>query len=244
MKVDYDIMRYYSRNLYASELPGERNVSLKQLIKNEQNTILPVPYFFVFYDHELSELLYTSPYVEKLYGISRQTIYEGNQHLLFEITLEDEKAAVIEFVKSIWDEHYQCGKKYVSDRVFTAEYRVETLKGDILHMMHQNEVLTFTASELPKTVIARFVDMSWLFGEEKERVVKLYVYNRQTNKIEQYAEKKISGSPAIHLTPREEEVLELINYGFTSNQIAEELDISVETVKTHRKNIKAKQMHV
>ena len=243
MKKDYDIMRYYSSNLYSSELPDDRDVSLKKLIKTEQNNILPAPYFFVFYDHQLSELLYASPYIEKLYGISPQTIYDDNQHLLFEIIWEDEKLAVIEFVKSIWNDHYQCGKKYVSDRVFTTEYRIKTLKGDVLHMMHQNEVLTFTANELPKMVIARFIDMSWLFRKEKERIVKLYVYNRHTNEIEQYSEKKISQTPAIYFTPREEEVLELINYGFTSNQISEELDISVETVKTHRKNIKAKQQH-
>lgn len=241
MKANYDILDHYSHNFYPSELPPQRNISLEQLIKSEQNTILPAHYFYVFYDHEHSKLLYVSPNVEALYGISQRTICDGNEHLLLDIALEEEKPAIVKFIKKIWDEHYLLGKKYVSDRVFTAEYRVKTLTGYILHIMHQNEVITYTKEELPKVVIERFVDMSWLFGEEKERLVKWYVYNRKTNEVEHYFEEKVFEKPAIQLTPREKEMQGLINRGFTSNQIAKKLDISIETVKTHRKNIKAKQ---
>ncbi|MBB1287360.1 hypothetical protein HRH25_23490 [Flavisolibacter sp. BT320] len=39
------------------------------------------------------------------------------------------------------------------------------------------------------------------------------------------------------LTYREVEVLQLISKGYTRNQIAQELFVSAETVKTHIKNI-------
>ena len=39
------------------------------------------------------------------------------------------------------------------------------------------------------------------------------------------------------LTRREEEILRLITQEYTSNQIAERLEISVRTVETHRKNL-------
>jgi DNA-binding NarL/FixJ family response regulator len=50
--------------------------------------------------------------------------------------------------------------------------------------------------------------------------------------------KKIAGTPV--LTTREKEVLELIAEGFTNNEIAQKLFISVSTVDTHRKNLLAK----
>ena len=43
------------------------------------------------------------------------------------------------------------------------------------------------------------------------------------------------------LSKREEEVQSLVKKGLTSNQIADKLFISFNTVKTHRKNIAKKQ---
>lgn len=42
------------------------------------------------------------------------------------------------------------------------------------------------------------------------------------------------------LTPREIEILEYISEGFTRDETAEELDISLSTVKTHLQRILAK----
>jgi len=55
--------------------------------------------------------------------------------------------------------------------------------------------------------------------------------NKQTNKFLTYLEalKK--------LTPREIDVLELVEKGLTNQEIAMQLHLSYETVKTHRKNI-------
>ena len=39
------------------------------------------------------------------------------------------------------------------------------------------------------------------------------------------------------LTKRESEVVEAISYGFNSKEISDQLDISVHTVVTHRKNL-------
>lgn len=243
MKTDHNILWHPARNSSHSGLLHTRDTTLAQFIENEQNTILPFPYFFVLHDYEHSELRYISPNIEKLYGISGQTIYKSNEHLLFEMTLEDEKPAVKKFLKNVWNVHFYRGEKYLSDRVFIVEYHVQRSNRDILHIMHQNEVLSFTEDNHPKIAIARFVDMSWLFEDGKDRIVKSYMYNRRKNKIERYTDKKVAEHPVIKLTPREEKVQQLINYGFTSKQIARKLRISVETVKTHRKNINSKQMN-
>jgi two-component system, NarL family, response regulator NreC len=42
------------------------------------------------------------------------------------------------------------------------------------------------------------------------------------------------------LTPREEEVLELLTLGYTNREVAGELAISVRTVETHRASILGK----
>src|SRR5690606_6515987 len=47
-------------------------------------------------------------------------------------------------------------------------------------------------------------------------------------------------SESFNLTKREIEIYEFIKKGFTNPQIAEQLNLSIWTVKTHRKNIKQK----
>ena len=58
--------------------------------------------------------------------------------------------------------------------------------------------------------------------------------NKQTNYLFTYQDalKK--------LTPREIEVLDLVERGFTNKEIALEMSLSIHTVKTHRKNIHSK----
>lgn len=243
MEPGNEAMPVHSGDHYPVGARSDMDASMIHLIKEEQNTILPAPYFYVVHDYESSELLYVSPAVEELYGISRDSIMDGNQHLFFEIAFEDEKPTIKEFAKSIWDKHYNRGSGYLSGRVFTIEYHVKTLKGDNLHIMHQNEVYTYTETDLPKKVVARFVDLSWLIGKKEARFVKLYSYDRRTNKIEHYKEKRISQNYKPGLTYRECEIQRLINKGCTSREIAGRLKISVETVKTHRRNIKAKRSY-
>jgi DNA-binding NarL/FixJ family response regulator len=56
--------------------------------------------------------------------------------------------------------------------------------------------------------------------------------------------RKITGvDPAVSLTAREEETLVLLTKGFSNKEIAEHLRLSVETVRSHLKNIYTK-MHV
>ena len=59
----------------------------------------------------------------------------------------------------------------------------------------------------------------------------LFMINRQKNKCPLICQQ---------LTEREKEILNLIMKGFTNSQIAKNLFISIETVRTHRKHLFAK----
>jgi DNA-binding NarL/FixJ family response regulator len=49
--------------------------------------------------------------------------------------------------------------------------------------------------------------------------------------------KKQSGQPLVWLTAREQELLKLIVDGYTNKEIADKVFLSVETIKTYRKNL-------
>ncbi|MCK6620471.1 MAG: response regulator transcription factor [Calditrichia bacterium] len=54
---------------------------------------------------------------------------------------------------------------------------------------------------------------------------------------------KTPSAPAVNLSKREEEILSCLTKGYLYKEIAEQLNISVETVRTHLRNIYEK-LHV
>lgn len=64
-----------------------------------------------------------------------------------------------------------------------------------------------------------------------------HIYEKLREFIAQMREEVILPEPGPDLTPREEEVLALLADGMSNQEIAEELVISIKTVKTHVSNI-------
>ena len=64
------------------------------------------------------------------------------------------------------------------------------------------------------------------------------MHNFQQRKLEkENAKKEIVPVPELGLSQREMEVLELMSQGFTNQQIADNLFLSIHTIKTHGSNL-------
>lgn len=63
-------------------------------------------------------------------------------------------------------------------------------------------------------------------------------YSFEVGKMVKAAQEKAAQVPV--LTKREKDILKLVAEGFTNNQIAQQLFISIDTVDTHRKNLYTK----
>jgi len=239
LKSGFEIMKNQWRNHFSSVLPRDEKAPLKTYIESEEKAVMPAPYFYAFYDFECSEILFVSTEVQDIVGIDRHTA-RTRQDSLFNLILPDEKPYVAKHSMKIVNDFFRLGREAFENRLYVHEYRVKSKTGNILHILHQNEILTYNADNLPKLEIARFIDMSWLFTENSKRIVRSYIYNWENNEIEHSWESIVHETKSPKLSPREQEVLVLINQGYTSKQIAASLDISVETVKTHRRNINAK----
>lgn len=67
----------------------------------------------------------------------------------------------------------------------------------------------------------------------------IYFQDEVLKELENMSEKK-NRTPAVNLTQRERQLIELIEKDYSSKEIATALKISVHTVETHRKNIMRK----
>jgi len=71
---------------------------------------------------------------------------------------------------------------------------------------------------------------------------RVYISEKLEKKMKQnllYGNEKTSSNPE-HLTNRELEIFQFIGNGFSTREISEKLNISINTIESHRKNIKRK----
>jgi DNA-binding NarL/FixJ family response regulator len=104
-----------------------------------------------------------------------------------------------------------------------------------LKELYQCEIIFLTAFSDTKTLQAAFAADPVMYVvkpySDKQLLVALQM---AFHKIYQ---RKRSNSSRLQLTEREKEIAEMVAQGFSSKQICRKLNISIETVKTHRRRM-------
>jgi DNA-binding CsgD family transcriptional regulator len=80
------------------------------------------------------------------------------------------------------------------------------------------------------------LDLSSCFEERRRLLARVAELDRQLAETRARAVRVVD-SPAVSLSPREREILELVGRGRTNREIAAELGVSVRTVKTHVEHV-------
>ena len=86
-------------------------------------------------------------------------------------------------------------------------------------------------TDLIEAIRSVHVDEAFLAPRAAQALIADYLKRREQGELP---------LPAEHLTAREEDVLRLLARGFTNNEVADDLVISVKTVETHRAHILSK----
>ena len=225
---------------YYPEKEPAKNLSIEDLVSLEEQALLPFPYCYTFFDFKTDTMLFASQSFGNIYGFSADEIYEAPQ-LPFEHVHPEDKPAVVQYVQRQWSTFTGPEKKDIRNRIICIENRIRSRNGITKHILHQNEVVGFNSDGRPRIVLSRFIDTNTLHRAKDNRHVTYFVYNRESNEIEDQHKTLIEAQQPIELTNSEQKVQALVQKGLTSNDIAEKLEISVQTVRTHRKNILSKQ---
>ncbi len=225
---------------YYPEKEPVKNLSIEDLVSLEEQALIPFPYCYTFFDFKTDTLLFASKSFDNIYGLSPEEIYEAAQ-LPFEHVHPEDKPAVIQYVQRQWSTFTGPEKKDIRNRIICIENRICSRSGITKHILHQNEVVGFNSDGRSRIVLSRFIDTNTLHQAKDNRYVSYFVYNRDSNEIEDQHKTLIKAHQRVALTESEQRIQNMVQQGLTSKDIAEKLDISVQTVRTHRKNIRSKQ---
>jgi DNA-binding CsgD family transcriptional regulator len=117
---------------------------------------------------------------------------------------------------------------------FSADYRLRHQAGHYLRVLRQNFPLDFAPDGTPTVAGSTFTDITHHKHTPDMR------FHGTHPELQQWLDELVC--PAAHqaLTARERQVLDLVLHGQSSQQIADQLHVSVHTVNTHRRNITTK----
>jgi DNA-binding CsgD family transcriptional regulator len=137
----------------------------------------------------------------------------------------------------------QLGMQYINSRpaeerelIFVVYfYRAIRKDGSVFTVQHQAILLYFDENKIPYIVSNIFTDISYLGITKIPHAV---IINRFTDEVFHIEPNMLQLIKAGELfSPREREIIQLLVRGNNSRLIAQQLFISQETVRTHRKNI-------
>jgi DNA-binding CsgD family transcriptional regulator len=114
-------------------------------------------------------------------------------------------------------------------------YRARSKDGKVITVQHQSIPLYFDENKIPFVFSNIFTDISYLGITKIPHAVSINRFTDEVFHIEPNMLQLIKAGELF--SPREREIIQLLARGNNSRLIAQQLFISQETVRTHRKNI-------
>lgn len=231
-----NFLQAIQQNLNASDVNPE---DYDGLIKEFSHFILENHVGSVLYvlDHSAQKYLFVSNNCEQVFGYSKTEILTGGLEFLWNSMHPDDCSLMrngamgnsyYEFVKLIPTEQL--------DRfTFTYNFRIALAKGNYISVLAQTKVLLRSTDKTPMITMGTLADISD-YKTDVTMSLKVSHYYPSTKKSKSTL-LFVNTQSNIQLSRREIEILKLISKGAQNKRISEELDISIYTVRSHRRSI-------
>jgi DNA-binding CsgD family transcriptional regulator/PAS domain-containing protein len=192
-------------------------------------------YFFMI-DFSKMQYVYISKSISNVLGYSNEAFMNGGLDFAIEIIHPEDKSRLEEIHDKLFQYLYSVPLKERKDLKFAFNLRVKRDDGKYIHLLQETVFLDISTDGHPLCDFSTCTDIS---SHKKDNNLKLNIFKRKHNSFDQVFEFEVGEQPDL-LTNRQIEILNLLSHGFTTNQIAQKLFLSIETVKIHRKNILAR----
>lgn len=187
---------------------------------------------FYLLDITQNDFVYISPKYLRMLGYKPGTVLDYN--FFFDAVHPDDFPTTLEtpemFLEFIKQNKVTNGKEYK----LISDFRLKMPDGIYIRVLEQLIVLKFSRDNFPWLFLS-ICDIAPI--QEIESPSGGIIINTSSGKIEKKYRNITRLLPQSRLTEREFEILKLISNGYASKQIAAKLNISINTVNNHRKNI-------
>ncbi|MEM9544624.1 MAG: LuxR C-terminal-related transcriptional regulator [Bacteroidota bacterium] len=175
---------------------------------------------------------FIDPEIEKIYGYTKEELKDKSLSFAFGRLIFRHKTSLIRSVLHHRSFYAKLAPTEYNDYITNRELTFVDKRGSkrkilqqIIHNFYDDNGVIFAMATL-------FTDIG---HTKKDDTFKYYIYQRSTNKLV-YEKGRMRNEMNV-FTKREMEIIDFISSGLSSKEIADQLHLSIHTVKTHRKNI-------
>lgn len=219
----------------------QNNPSSSTIFDQALTHFLPNSYFYYVFDFIRFEMKIVSPQVQEILGVAPNSF--NTEELLNRIHPTD--IPIMQKSEEIVKEFFlsYLPKEDITKYKVVYSIRIKRNNGQYYHNLHQTTVLSTVNEKTIESVICTETDISHISKTPRSTISFIDLEGDESYldiDINNPSFKKVN-SKQHSLTTKELEVLKLISYGLTTEEIAKKLHISPNTVRTHRQNMLKKE---
>jgi predicted DNA-binding protein (UPF0251 family) len=122
---------------------------------------------------------------------------------------------------------------------YSTDYRVKRIDNQYIRLLDQHNCISIDDKGRPLLDLIVSTDIS-AYKTDNRMIFTITKFNEKKKTFTETHHNYLSEFKNGILTKREIEVLDYLNMGLINKEISEKMNISIDTIKTHRKNIKKK----
>jgi DNA-binding CsgD family transcriptional regulator len=230
-----DFLAIWKNNSAESE-----NSDFSHYIKSNpliENVLSLGPCFVYMLNYKTMKYIYLSPSFTNILGYDiGDPMNEGTQFFYNIIHPDDLKELMENTFKKILEFYYDCPIEDRKKIRCTYDYRVKRKDGKYVRLLQQTLVVEIDNEGNPVCDIGIISDIT---EYKKDTKIKVSVskYDQELGFVTMNNPQPTPESKPDRVSERELEILKLLMQGYSSKKIADELHISVNTVRNHRQNL-------
>lgn len=194
------------------------------------------PSFFWLLNYFKREPVFVSSTVREVLGHHNAFLHNGGMANLLRLIPAEDRRLLQKVYADIYSFYQRVPLEEKGLYRYDFNYRLQRADYRLIPVLQQTLFLQTSPAGFPLIELSVITDFSIY---KSNAVVQLQIFKRQGGAYTSVAFNQYDES-LDKLTEREKEVLSLIAQGLTDKEIADEMEISLHTVKTHRKNILSK----
>lgn len=181
--------------------------------------------------------VFMSTSVKNILGYNREIFLEKGFDFTLKIIHPQDIQKLKAVHRAIFSYYYNVPSAQRDKLRFSYNVRVKTAAGNYIHILRQSTFMEFTEDGKPTI---EYVNSTDITGFKYDETINLTIHRLLKSGTYKLCYEQKFPEASAKLSDREQQVLELVRLGYTTKAAASQLNLAIETVKSHRKHIIAK----